>query len=235
MSLQVSANKLAEFITAKTPQRRRSIVRQQLRQHHKVKKGYAPWYGAFETPSRSFLAGGAKDEGILLRAIERMKGRLGRPWLNIDSRITAEALRKLIDVAPELRGLGVSFAKPGPKLNARLQFDELAVTVTPDMIVRGERNRRPLLGSLRFYLAKESSYQLGKRGAELVAAMQYQWLAETATGERVPETDLCLVVECFQGRLTAGPADIEQALAVIAHGARQFSQLWHTLENEEAA
>lgn len=235
MDLHVSANKLAEFITARTPQRRRSIVRQQLKQHHKVKKGYAPWYGAFETPSRAFLASGARDEGILLRAIERMKGRTGKPWLDTDSRITAEALKALLALAPDVRALGAKFSKPPPRLKARLRFDDVAVTVTPDMIVRGVRNGKPLIGSLRFYLAKESSYQLGQRGAELVAAMQHRWLAESATGESAPDAGLCLVIECFQGRVTAAPEDHDQALATIARGAREFARLWHALENEEAA
>lgn len=111
----------------------------------------------------------------------------------------------------------------------------MTVTVTPDMIVHGERNGMPLAGALRFYLAKESSYQLGQRGAELVAVMEHLWLTRVASGDRAPEATLCMVVECFQQRVTAAPADTHAHLAAIQKGCRDLVQLWHMLDGQEAA
>jgi len=231
MKIRVSANKLAEFITAKTPARRKAIVRDIKR----PKKGFAPWYAAFRTPAKTFLLRGSKDTSPLDAAIEEMKTRKGNDWLNTDSAITAQALKALIDAGPILRALKVEFMKvpTGPK--EKLEFGEVEVTVTPDLIVKGERSGKPLVGALRFYIAKESTYQLGKRGAELVAGMQYQWLVKNATGTRVPDTTLCMVLECFQQRVTKASDDHATDLDVIKRGCDDFARLWHLLDDEEAA
>ena len=232
MSIKISANKLAEFITAKTPARRRSIVRQLKRAT--TKSGHAPWYMAFGTPAKRFLSGGAANEAIILREIERMKSRTGKPWLNTDSAITSEAFKHLLKLAPDIRELDVKFSAPKlPKV--KLEFGEVLVSATPDMIVRGERNGIPLMGGLRFYIAKESAYELGQRGAQLVAVMEHLWLTRVATGESSPEATLCLVLECFQQRVTPAPSDTRAHVAEIEKGCRDFSTLWHLLDGKEAA
>jgi len=232
MHPKISANKLAEFIIAKTPARRASLVRQHL---HKSPKGFAPFYPAFKTPATRFLEGGASNLSILDKAIERMKGRTGTPWLEIDSRITAEAIKALRETASAIQHLGVKFLPTPPRAKAQLTFQDLTVTVTPDMLVHGERNDVPLIGALRFYTAKESAYQLTEYGAELVAVMLHQWQMHAATGARAPDSDLCMVIECFQHRVTSAPADYAAHLAAIEKGARDFVALWHFLESEEAA
>ena len=230
MSIKISANKLAEFITAKTPARRKSIVRQLRRS----KSGHAPWYMAFGAPAKRFLSAGSVNSAIILREIERMKSRVGRPWLNTDSRITAQAFDKLLSLASEIQDLGVTFSTPRlPRL--KLEFADVIVTATPDMIVAGSRNGVPLVGALRFYLAKESGYALGQRGAQLVAVMQHMWLTRISTGEKAPDSSLCFVIECFQQRITVAPSDVPAYRSIIEKGCRDLSILWHSMDDKEAA
>lgn len=231
MTIKISANKFADFITAKTDQRRKSIVRQLRRQT----TDHAPYYMAFGTPAKEFLKGGLTDQSVILKAIHRMVGRTGTPWKNRDSRITSEAFRSLLSLKPQLDSLGIQFVKPKGIRSAKLQFPELQVTITPDLLVQGERNDKPLIGSMRFYIAKESTYQLGPKGAALVAAMQYQWLAHVATGERAPDSNLCIVIECFQQRVTAAPMDTQHQREILEKGARDLVHLWHEMDHEEAA
>lgn len=228
--MQIPANKLAEFITAKTPERRERIVRQ-------VRDGntnHPNYYQYFHKPAREFLIGGVRDASDILRALERLKKRTGTKWLQTDSRITSQALQCLVKLAPQLHTLSAAFVTPGSR-KAVLHIQDADISAPPNLLVHGERKGRPLIGALRFYLAKESLYQIGVRGAELVAVMEYLWLKQVATGERAPDTSFCLVVECMQERVTKAPADPTAHIAALEHGCREFARLWHLMDDKEAA
>jgi len=228
--MQVPANKLAEFITAQTPERRERLVRQ-------VKQGglrHPIYYQCFHSPTKEFLIGGATDAAGILRAIEELKGRTATKWYETDSRITSNALKALIALSPRVHGMRAEFVPTG-KSAALLKVGDVKVSVRPNLFVHGTCNGKPLVGALRFYLAKESPFQLGVRRAELVATMQYLWLAQIATGTRTLDPEHCVVVECIQQRLTTAPADPTGHVATIERGCRDFVAMWHRLDAEEAA
>lgn len=231
MTISIPANKVAEFVTAKTPERRKQIVRQV--KHGK--SGHPIYYTCFHGPAKEFLVTGVRDASGILRAIEDLKTRTKSSWYVIDSRITSEALRALIKLSPELHALPVTFTLPGKKSKTVLPFPDAEVTVSPNLLVHGERSGKPLVGALRFYLAKESPYQLGVRGAELVAVMEYEWLKRIASGARTPDPELCMVLECIQQRITKAPVDTSSHVAAIERGVREFAALWHLLDDKEAA
>lgn len=228
--MHIPANKLAEFISAQTPERRERLVRQ-------IKHGGAShpiYYQCFHGPAKTFLVNGASDASEILRTLDRLKARTKTKWYETDSRITASALKALISLGPRLYELNVEFV-PSGKANALLKLPDADVSVRPNLLVHATRNGKPLVGALRFYLAKESPAQLGVRGAELVATMQYLWLTQVATGARTPDPEHCVVVECMQQRLTKVPADPVRHIAAIEQGCRQFAEMWHRLDSEEAA
>lgn len=231
--MHIPANKLAEFITAKTPERRERIVKQT----RLGSSGHPNYYQRFHKPAKEFLIGGAHDATGILEVLEFLKSRTETPWKTIDSKITAQALRFLITLGPKLHAIRAAFVIPGTGSKVLLKIPEtdVLVSVPPNLLVHGERNGKPLVGALRFYLAKEGPYQLGIRGAELVAVMQYMWLAQIATGTRIPDAELCSVVECMQQRVTPAPEDPTAHMAAIARGCREFSRLWHSLDDQEAA
>lgn len=234
MTIKISANQLAEFITAKTPARRRQIVKQ-----NKFGKGHPTYYPCFQTPAKEFLISGAQDATGILTAIDELKVRAkeheNSDWYATDCRITAEAFRALIKIAPLVRALNVTFAPLAAKPKKKLKFGDVEISITPNLIVHGERNKKPLVGALRFYLAKESTYQLGQRGAELVATLEFLWLTLVADGTRAPDTDLCMVLECQQQRITRAPADVAAQVKIIEQGCKQFVELWRLLGDKEAA
>lgn len=230
MRVLLPANKLAEFIIAKTPERRERVVRQT----KAGGSGHPIYYQCFHKPAKTFLVGGATDATGLLAAMEQLKSRKKTPWYEIDSRITAAALKALVQLGPKFYSLHAAFVEPGVS-RALLRLPEAEIAVRPNLLVHGERNGKPLVGALRFYLAKESPYQIGVRGAELVAVMQYLWLTQIATGARTPDPELCIVAECMQQRLTRAPRDPAAHIAAIERGAREFARLWHDIDDKEAA
>ena len=237
MSLTISANKLASFIAAKTPEQRRRIVRDLIRESQIQEHNYAPYYASFRSPAKRYVANGAKSTTEIQQVIEDLKKRSAvkkRRWHAIDLRVTAQAFKALIAFGPQLASMPVSFIIP-PAEKAKLQFGNVIINVTPDLLIEGQRNGVPIRGSLRFYLAKESTYQLGPRRAELVSAMQYQWLAQNPRGNLLPDTSLCMVLECIQDRITFARTDANTELAIIEQGCHDLWNLWESMGRQEAA
>jgi len=231
MTLKITADKLAEFITARTPGHRDSIVRQLRPQ----KRNFAPYYQAFKPAARDFLEGGAVDVAILAAAMAYVRTRKGTRWHEIDNGVTIEALKALKELAPQFQRSGFTFHRPQNGHKAVLAYPEIQVNVTPHMIVHGERKGAPLVGALRFYLAKGARYQIGQVGARLVAVMQHQWQLKHPTEGRIPDASLCMVAESMQRRITTAPADISADLATIEKGAQAVVARWHLLFGREAA
>jgi len=234
MKPHVSANQLASFLTAKTPERKLAIVRA-ARRAALSDKGYPPFYNSLKKPARAFLATGSRDPAALDSLIARMAARTGRTWHKTDARVTAEAAKALIKLAPKLRALDVEFVLPKPGVKAKIDFPEIDVLVSPHMLVEKRCAGAIRIGAMRFYTAKESAYELGPKGAELVAAMQHQWLLRVATGATMPDGELCMVVECFQQRITQAPSDTSNLMKQIDQGCRDFMRLWHGLDSRDAA
>lgn len=234
MKPHITANTFASFLTAKTPQRKLSIVRA-ARRAQLVDKGYAPFYQSLWTPAKAFLIQGGRDARGLMRLIVRMNARRGGKWHMTDAEVTAGAAQALLNLTPEIQRLNATFVPVPAGTKAKIEYPELDLLVTPHLFVEKRQNRLRRVGAMRFYTAKESTYELGRRGAELVAGMQHQWLVSISSGEAMPDHSLCMVVECFQGRITLASADTEQTRQVLEQGYRDFMRLWHGLDHEYAA
>jgi hypothetical protein len=235
MPIKISPNRLAEFMSIADPSRKKTFVARLYREAQAKKKDFPFPYPAFATPAKRFLASGTTDERVVLAAIERMATRTGKPWLIRDSKNTAAAFKALLAIAPQVSALGVAF-KPCPaRQQAPIQFADVVINVAPDAMVEGERNGVPLEGALRFYVAKGHAFELGPDAARRVAAMQWHWLVTNWKGARTPDPSLCVVLECFQQRITAAPADPQPLLVLIERACYQFSAIWHGLDAQEAA
>lgn len=135
MKPYVTAKDLASFLTAKSPERKLSIVRAAWRAFHSKRK-YPPYYQALKTPARKFLAGGAQNtEGLLQLVRTASIPKKDRPWHRTDARITPEAARKLIALASKLRALEVEFVPLGKGTKARLEYPDIDVGIPLDMSV----------------------------------------------------------------------------------------------------
>lgn len=118
---------------------------------------------------------------------------------------------------------------------ATLHLPEADISVPPNAIVNSPGRNGGSIGGLRFYLAKESRYQIGQRGAELIATLIYLWLAQTQQGGREVDPRMCLVIEVLQRRVTTAPADYAFHVELLRKGASDLVRLWQQLDAEEAA
>jgi hypothetical protein len=229
MKINITANKLAEFITAQTPEDRKKIV-MALKYPG---KSHPVYYSGFHKPARDFLISGGSDATDILKIVEALKTKTGDRWHTIDSRITTEALHALIRIAPTIGRLNVSFVNPGKHAKTKLTIEGVDISVVPNLLVHGERNGKPLVGALRIFLAKES--ELSVRGAEIVATLQHMRLLHIASGVRFPDANQCIVLECFQQRITTAPANRDLTMEAITRACREITALWSLLDEKRAA
>jgi len=234
MKPHITANTFASFLTAKTPERKLSIVRNAHRAM-KSDKGYPPYYQSLRTPARRFLASAATNPSELLGLIVKKEKVTGRKWHLTDAAITRDAAKALLTLAPKIQAIDATFLLGRPETKAKIEYPELDLLVTPHMLVEKRHGKVRRIGALRFYTAKESTYELGVRGAELVAGMQHQWLLNFASGEQMPDFALCMVIECFQQRITQASVDAEETRRLMNQGYRDFMRLLHGLDSKDAA
>ena len=227
--MRISANMLAEFILANQPERRVRLVEQV---RHSV--GHPLYYRAFEKPAREFLTGGARNALPLLALIERLEGKQGKQWHLTDAKITIKAIRSLIAMGPQISALGVEFG-PSPKRRQRLAVEGVSVSVPPHLLICRQRKGLQELGALRFYTAQDSNGHFGVHGAQLVAAMEYLWLHQTSQEATPVAPSACMVLEVFQGRITALPEDPAYLVHRVEQGAKDFAAIWQRLDAKSAA
>jgi hypothetical protein len=228
MKPYVTANKLASFITARSPARRRSIVRSLQRS---AGTDFPQYYTSLREPARRFVTNGGSDTNELSRLIDKMAERTGTPWLTTDGRITSEATRALINCAPLIRALPYSPVAPAFRSKAIWTHTLVDVSVTPDVLI-GLPEEQPS-GALRLYVAKDKHYELGEAGAQLVATMMHLW-QRAVLGSNADPTR-CFVLECFQQRLTAAPTDVRLLEQLLCRGCEDFARLWQGFNDKEAA
>ena len=229
MKPYITANKLAAFITARSPDRRRSIVRTLQRS---TGTDFPQYYSSLREPARRFVADGARTAAELEELIERMADRGRTRWLETDGRITSEAARSLLASAPLIHALPYRcFLRPS-RAKAIWSHPQVDVSITPDLLV-SSHGQAPPSGAMRFYIAKDTAYELGERGAQLVATLVHLWQRSLRPEHAVAEH--CFVLECFQQRLTVAPADPTKLEIAINRGCEDFARLWHNFEADAAA
>lgn len=138
-------------------------------------------------------------------------------------------------LAPSLQALDAKFVPLGKGTKARLEYPDIDVGIALDMSVEKRVGEATRVGAVRLYTAKDQEFELGPKAAEFFAAMKYLWLLRTATGSTMPDTSLCIVIECFQQRITPAPTDTEVIAKVIEQGCHNFARLWHGLDSKNAA
>ncbi len=237
-TIKVSTNVLAAFIATKSPAKKRSIVRAV-----KEKKGGPSHYGSFNKAARNYLLNKGTSRAEIDAVIASLIAEAALPrdrqrskeWFQTRATLTAEAF-KALETGIHLLDYGtLNFVLLPKGMKTRIQFGDVAINIRPDLLIEGNRNGVPIEGAFRFYVAKTAEYQLSKRAAELVSAMEYELLITNWKGKRTPDPSLCYVLECFQQRLTPAPADVQATRASIERGCREFSQIWHELDSHQAA
>ena len=218
---RISVNKLGEYLVV-GPGRRHKIL-------HDAKfpsDFIRPIYRTATDVISSFIAGGLSDIAALERAMEALGNESPNTvWdqRRINSNIDAlETFSNMID-AIDLRGAA---AQLGPHQSDHLTRSGVAVSVRPEIILRGTRRGQPVVGGLKLHFPKANP--LGAQAASFVSAALAAHLQETQSDAVDPT--LCSVVDVSSAAFFAGPSATRQRLRAVDDGCAEIAARWPTIQ-----
>ncbi len=212
-----------------SPTGRKSIVRSLKR----PRKNFVPPYGPFKGTALNFIRSGGSHSTAVFDRIADLKSRKGREGNMTNWSVSALALEHTIQSASLFKDWGLTVARLNPERGKNLMLKGLQISMNPNAELLGSRMGRPLAGALRIYPHKNPTTRIGKRGAEIMAALLYLWLVDTSNGSPMPDSGCCLVFEVFDQRLTPAPLEIDPMLRFLKITADELERLWN--EDQEAA
>lgn len=218
---RISVNKLAEYLVAASPARRRSIIAAQKRPPDYI----VPRYSDAQDAIARFLASPARDQRIITRAIERLRAdRSGSPWAQQRRELCVEALVSFRKYVAELQLQGLE-VELGEANQQKLVVAGVSISVRPELIVRGRDSRgRSTLGAIKLHIAKNSP--LSRESAAYVGATMSRFLERTSQGEARVEPKACLVLDVFGQRLFSAPRASVRRMSEIEIACQDIARLW---------
>jgi hypothetical protein len=233
---RISLNKLGEYLATSDEARHRRIIYDQ-----KFPTGIiTKLYGSFPPSVRDVLVAGAPISGVL-EAAQRLKRQAtawkaaeataakSMKWYIDNANNTAGALERFALLAPQLVADSRTFLPP-PRKDAFVLIEGVKISIKPDYIVHQNIGGRPHLGAVKFHLIKNVKKHMGAVGAQHVAVLLQHWLEiNLPDAARLPHHTLCLVVECWQNRVTSAPAKYEGRMENIAHACHEIAEIWPTI------
>lgn len=150
-------------------------------------------------------------------------------WQIDNANNTADALDLFLKLAPQVLDKSRVFLAPIKK-NANVMIAGVKVSIMPDYIVHQRVDGRDHQGAVKFHLIKGKQKHLGAVGAQHVAVLLQHWLeVNLPDAQRLPHHTLCLVVECWQSRVTVAPAKSEGRMETITNACREIAEIWPTI------
>jgi len=213
----VSLNKLGEYLTAK-PARRAKIVVDQKR----PKEFIVTRYKEATTAIVHFLEDGGDNIDILDAAISKLESKRARtPFQEQDRVLSIEAIHAFQELysTHAFEGIGCRRAPTG---SPKLEFGGVAISVAPNLIVRGSNRRgETLLGEVKLHFSK--THPLVTEAGEYIGTTLFEHATRTLSDQGKVDVRCCLSVDVFAKQIYMAPRafkkrkqDIEAACAEIA-------------------
>jgi hypothetical protein len=213
---QLSVTKLAEYVQA-TPLRRRAIVKMAKRPMTFIVRRYElARFFAKEFFKAKF------DKGVLDLGIKKIKDSKGKgnPDMPVES---LERLKAMSFSELDIQDLTIHDYQGS---NPKLKYSGIAVSVYPDLVLRGTTSRgKKVVGVVKFHFS--SSFRLSDETSINACVMLHEFTERfiVETGEEVAR-DLCLLVDPFAGTVSTAPSAVTRRLNTITVACEEVSFWW---------
>lgn len=220
---RISANKLAEFMTAKSA-RQRQILRDQ-----KYPSDFKGMYykEAAEAIARC-IASNLEDVSVLANTIGALSqstatkiGTRRRIDANIDALETFQTM--LDDVALE----NVE-ANLGAHSSQRLVIQGIEVSVRPEITLAGQSKKGgALIGGIKLHFPR--TFSLDDDAAGYVSALVQEWCRQNRADEGLPHGPHCYVIDVGAKRVCSGVRSTAARMRDIEAACRNIAALWPSI------
>ncbi|MFL5245728.1 MAG: hypothetical protein ACJ8FY_26835 [Gemmataceae bacterium] len=217
---RISVNKLGEYMAASAMRRRRIVREQKTPPQFMVAR-----YTEANEAITSFLASGARDDGILLKTIERLND--AEPKSEWDAQrleLCIEALENMLEIE-DYSFLEGACGEPARSDAPKLDIAGVAISVRPEVILNvpdGATNRT--VGAVKLYLGK--TIPLTEEAGAYVGTLVQLYVVEALHAGEAADFKKCGVLDVFAQRFHAAPRAYITRRREIEAACQEISRAW---------
>ncbi len=215
---RISANKLAQYITTPSPNRRNLILKNQ-----KYPKGFVVtrYNDAKSTIVNYFVNGKGNRKMVEMKISELLKKHYTSPFRNQDTQLSIEALQvfrrcKLLD----LTGFK---ATRNARRGDKLKVNGVIVSIAPDVTINGTFRGKEFVGAIKIHLSK--GHPLDEASGKYVTTLLRSHLEEVHGSARV-RPEFCILLDIFTGRYQTAPKSFRVLRKEIEAACKEIKLLW---------
>jgi len=213
---RISANKIAEYCTEASPNRRRTIIRT-----IKNQDGFFAHYVDAKQIIESILTDGMTNAQALAEAAALESSLVGTKHEQGDKKRSAEVIRRFLQLKDELDLKSGKIKKADQFSTNSMEISGVRLTVRVDYTVHDSNDT--IIGGIIIHYGKTNP--LSEKGCELAATVIRQFLENTA-----PETQIqrkfCLSMDIHNGLLIAAPAAFKNRMKEIDAACEEIFTHW---------
>lgn len=219
---KISVNKLGEYIEA-TASRRKKIIEDQKYPQSFIVSRYSD--------ARSALVENFcfKSSKFVLSTLKELEGRVTfTDFQTQDAELSKEALQSFIDceaqIADKISDSDLTFISYEGK-NPKIIISNVEVSVNPDLIIRGTKRGKKVIGAIKFHLSKTN--QLSNEAASNISTLLKQFVKENiANSDEKVENDLCISIDIFGKTFTTAPSSFQRRMQNISAACEEIALRW---------
>jgi len=218
---KISVNKLGEYIEAK-PGRKKTIVMTQKEPSNFMVTRYSDARRAIKKYLRE-----NQEPNIIYQSITDHKAKTTTgDFQKQDKQLSLELLSAVLDIEfPDFEGLTIeSYSGNNPKLD----ISGVAVSVYPDLIIRGEKRGQKFVGAIKLDLFKVN--KLGKEGPKYITTILRKFVEDhVAAEDEMVKPKFCFYASVFDGILENAPNSFKNRMQHISVACEEYALWWNAL------
>jgi hypothetical protein len=217
--------KLAEYMTAASATRRRSLLRAQIKQALEVQDKKRWWHNEAKAEIRKWIRVPDGTRQDLLRAANRLRDQAAsedRKSKQDNLRASARALEAFAPVAELVRLKGV-VPSAGRRDGAHLHRAGVKIVVAPDLLFL-EPVSEHTIGALKLHSVQE--HKLSSDALLSTACILFAYLKENGD---VPKRDRCVAVDLFTPAFETAPAQMKQRMKAVEAACEEIEASWQPM------
>lgn len=222
---RISVNKLAEYMVSKAA-RQRKLLRDRKYPDPDFQMGM--YHKEASEAIASYLIGDQISTLSIDTQIQIIKqqnpGKIGTQR-RLNSNI--EAMERFLDMLDDF-DFGDNKPALGEHAPPKLTYHNVAISVRPEIILRGEKKGKKIVGAIKLHFAK--GFQMDDDAAGYVSASVNEFcIRHVAADDETVSSELCQVFDIGSGNIFPGVKSIKRRLQDIEDTCQNIAAIWPTI------
>jgi hypothetical protein len=216
---KISMNPLCEFVFASTKKKATLVRNQKKPITYRVAR-----YRLAKSRMVKFIKNGFSYDEIISGINDLQAKQCLTEFQRNDRNTSIEALRLFLELQfpKDFDKLKCSFV---PIEQKEIVVDGVLIIISPDLILRWEKDGKKYIGGIKFHISKSSKFDYEK--ASFAAGLLYLYLQKKVAGpDEIVDSSSCLCVDVFSTRICSTPRDKSEFSIKLKDACHEIKLLW---------